>query len=61
MPPPDSTDPFDAVAEDYDRELDRGLRLTGAGKDYFAEGRITWVERRVKWGPDRDLAVIDFG
>lgn len=61
MPPPDSSDPFDAVAEDYDRELDRGLRLTGAGKDYFAEGRITWVERRVKWGQDRDLDVIDFG
>lgn len=58
---PDSSDPFDAVAEDYDRELDRGLRLTGAGKDYFAEGRITWVERRLGLGRGRILEVLDFG
>ncbi len=36
---------FDAFAADYDAALNRGLRFTGEGKEYFARTRIDWTRR----------------
>ena len=61
MSMPDPHDPFDAVAEEYDQALNQGLKLTGSGKDFFAEGRIAWVERRLRAENAVPLSVMDFG
>ena len=59
-----SEDPaaFDAFADDYEAQLDRGISLSGEGKSYFAEGRLEWLEgwwRRHR--SDEPKAIIDYG
>lgn len=52
---------FDALATRYDEVLNRGLRVTGETKDYFALARVRWLGRRLRrWGlqPRR---ILDFG
>jgi SAM-dependent methyltransferase len=52
---------FDGFAEDYDELLGRGLRLSGEGKEYFAEGRMRHLRRVLA---DRGLGcgkALDFG
>jgi SAM-dependent methyltransferase len=34
---------FDAFAANYDKELNKGLALSGETKEYFAEGRAHWL------------------
>lgn len=54
---------FDGFAADYDAALNKGISLSGEAKDYFIEGRIAWLKRRL----DRlglvltKPRVIDFG
>lgn len=43
MTPPTETPEFDAYAENYDEALNQGLKLSGEGKEYFAEGRVQWL------------------
>jgi len=53
---------FDSHAADYEAELDRGLRLSGEGKQYFALGRLAAL-RRV-WtaaGRAEPRCVLDYG
>jgi SAM-dependent methyltransferase len=55
-----STD-FDAFAEDYEDELNRGLALSGEGWSFYARGRVEWLARcldRLHFTPRR---ILDFG
>lgn len=57
----DDTKPvdFDAFAGDYDAALDRGISLSGEGKDFFARGRVEWLRACLNGAqPDR---VLDYG
>jgi SAM-dependent methyltransferase len=52
---------FDAHAHDYERVLNRGLRVSGEVHTYFARGRIAWLARcvqKLSWDP---RIVLDFG
>lgn len=52
---------FDQFATNYDAELARGLSVSGEGKDYFAAGRIRWLQRRLDELEFRPARVLDFG
>lgn len=56
-------DTFDQFAADYDSALDRGLSMTGEGRDFFARARVAHLFRRVS-ARKRDKPVtriMDFG
>jgi len=52
---------FDNFARNYDQELERGVRISGESKDYFAEGRIRWVAKCLHELGERPARVLDFG
>lgn len=52
---------FDKFADDYDRELNKGLSLTGESKEYFAEGRMRWVLRHLRALNLTPARALDFG
>jgi SAM-dependent methyltransferase len=52
---------FDAVAETYDEQLDRGLSLTGESKEYFIEGRMRCMARHCDQRIMQIRRVLDFG
>lgn len=60
---PDTPTPaeFDAYAENYEEALQRGLALTGEGKDFFAEGRVSWLRRQMKSRGIKAGSCLDFG
>lgn len=52
---------FDEYAQSYNQALAMGLSVTGEPKEYYAEGRVRWLARRLadaRW-PVR--TVMDFG
>src|SRR5437764_7046668 len=55
------TPEFDAFAGDYDAALNRGLALSGEGKDFFARGRMHWLARRLAQLDESPAAALDFG
>ena len=59
---PTQLDPeFDAFAENYDEALQRGLKVSGEGKEFFADGRISWLQRRLQERSHAAGAIMDFG
>lgn len=52
---------FDAWARDYDAALERGLSLSGEGKEFFARGRMLWLQRRLNELGCRPRRALDFG
>ncbi len=52
---------FDAVAKQYDEQLNRGLSLSGETKEYFASERMKWLRRRLDASGVRPVRVLDFG
>lgn len=52
---------FDEYAAEYDRALQRGLRVSGEDKNFFARGRIAWLARCLSKSGDRPQAIMDFG
>lgn len=52
---------FDQVAADYDAQLNQGLALTGESKEFFAEGRMRWLHRRLRLLGFTPRSAIDFG
>jgi SAM-dependent methyltransferase len=52
---------FDNFVHNYDEELERGVRLSGESKDYFAENRIRWVAKCLQKLGQRPARVLDFG
>jgi SAM-dependent methyltransferase len=52
---------FDEVANDYDAQLNRGLSLSGENKEYFAEGRMKWLGKRLGELGFAPRQALDFG
>jgi SAM-dependent methyltransferase len=52
---------FDGYAEDYDAQLNKGLELSGEGKDYFAEGRMRWLRKKLGGHGVQPNTALDFG
>jgi len=52
---------FDAYAANYDAELNKGLRLSGESKEYFAEGRMLRLRKRLEDLHIRPKIAFDFG
>jgi len=52
---------FDGYAADYDSQLNKGLELSGEGKDYFAEGRMQWLRKRLQNLGMQPKTALDFG
>jgi SAM-dependent methyltransferase len=58
---PSDSEAFDAFADDYDRALSRGLSLTGETKEFFAEGRMHWLSKRLRLLGVQPSRALDFG
>jgi SAM-dependent methyltransferase len=52
---------FDAYASDYDATLEKGLAVSGEGKEYFARGRVAWLARMLRRMGRRPGRVMDYG
>ncbi|MCS7034942.1 MAG: methyltransferase domain-containing protein, partial [Phycisphaerae bacterium] len=57
-PPPQH---FDAYAEDYDAALQQGLRVTGEGKEYYAQGRVDFLRQVLPSSALPVRSILDFG
>lgn len=59
---PTSLDPeFDRFADNYDDVLNRGLRISGERREYFAEARIQHLQRRLHSFGLNAGRILDFG
>jgi len=52
---------FDAFAANYDAELNKGLRLSGESKEYFAAGRMNHLRTRLARLGVVPESALDFG
>jgi SAM-dependent methyltransferase len=52
---------FDAIAVNYDTELNKALSLTGESMQYFAEGRMRWIRRQFEKMRFSPCSAMDFG
>ncbi len=52
---------FDDFVDSYDSDLARGISLSGEGKDYFAKGRIEFLDRCLATLGESPRSVVDFG
>ena len=52
---------FDAFAANYDQALNEGLHFTGEGRDYFAQGRVQWLRKRLESCQTLPESCLDFG
>lgn len=52
---------FDVYAADYDTALNRGLSVSGEGKEYFARGRLRHVAGRLAAFGESPRRILDFG
>ena len=52
---------FDAHAVDYDSVLNRGLSVTGESRDFFARGRIAWIQKSLTEDNFIPRTVLDLG
>jgi SAM-dependent methyltransferase len=52
---------FDRFADEYDAALERGLALTGEGRDYYARERVAWLRRCLARADAAPRSVLDYG
>jgi SAM-dependent methyltransferase len=52
---------FDAYAEDYDAALAKGISVSGENKDFFAQGRVQLLEKRLRSLNFTPENILDFG
>lgn len=52
---------FDVHADTYDDDLNRALAVSGEDKDYFANGRVGWMARRIAELRERPSRILDYG
>jgi SAM-dependent methyltransferase len=52
---------FDSFADDYDHQLGHGLSATGEDKNYFANGRIELLSKRLAQLGASVETILDFG
>jgi SAM-dependent methyltransferase len=54
-------DTFDCADSEYDRALDQGLSLSGEHREYFAQGRVSFVGECLALLGARPIRALDFG
>jgi len=52
---------FDSFADSYDEVLNQALAATGEDKDYFANGRVRWLQHRLKKLSRQPQSILDYG
>ena len=52
---------FDAFAASYDSDLHKGISVSGEDKDYFANGRVQLLSKRLKQIGNTPFKIMDFG
>ncbi|MGD0417592.1 MAG: methyltransferase domain-containing protein [Terriglobales bacterium] len=52
---------FDALANSYDEELNQALAATGEDKEYYANGRVRWLQNRLKELSQQPHSILDYG
>jgi len=52
---------FDAFAGDYDAALEKGISVSGEGKEFFAKGRVAWLAKCLKIEGYSPKRILDFG
>jgi SAM-dependent methyltransferase len=52
---------FDSFAASYDSDLDKGISFSGEDKDYFANGRVQLLSKRLKQIGNTPVKIMDFG
>ena len=52
---------FDAYAAQYDAALEKGISVSGEGKEYFARGRVLWLGKLLGKLGQAPKSVLDFG
>lgn len=60
-PVPDSPAGFDEYATEYDASLAQGLSVSGESKDFFAQGRVSWLAQLLGELHFRPSSVLDYG
>lgn len=61
MNPSAQKEAFDEFASSYDQALEKGLRISGETKLYFAERRVEWLAARLKKAEFPVKQILDFG
>lgn len=51
---------FDEYADEYDRDLVKGISISGEGKEFFARERIRWLRRCLGASTD-GFRIMDYG
>ena len=52
---------FDEYSSDYDTALNKGLRVSGEDKNYFAKGRVDWLKKCLAQLNINPLQIMDYG
>ncbi len=52
---------FDTYAANYDAELNKGLKISGESKEYFARGRLCHLRKRLEHLDHLPENILDFG
>lgn len=52
---------FDSFADTYTADLDRALSVSGEDKDYFAQGRVSWLAKRLRKLGEEPQSAVDYG
>jgi SAM-dependent methyltransferase len=52
---------FDDFAVNYDEALAQGISVSGETKDYFAQGRVSWLARRLTELDEHPQHILDYG
>jgi SAM-dependent methyltransferase len=52
---------FDNYSSTYDQDLQKGIAVSGEGKEYFARRRVQWLSRRLQRLGFTGRKVLDFG
>ena len=52
---------FDEFADSYDEALQQGLSVSGERKEFFAHGRVAWLQHRLQALSFLPKRVLDFG
>jgi len=61
MPQERSDHHFDRFAQNYDQNLQRGLQITGESKQFYAAGRVRWVQRQLHLLGVHPQRILDYG
>jgi SAM-dependent methyltransferase len=54
-------DLFDHYAQDYEQALGSAISASGESREYFAQGRVTWLLRCLREVDEKPQALLDFG